>query len=163
VRIDGSFLGDCLLNCKNYDKKALTLSCLQEGEKFIEVPPFQWGSFGTCSSFVSTDILKNIRFNLGYEFGYGEDYDYGKKIRESGTDVVFFSRPKLLHLKAPVGGFRTKFKFEWDAENIQPKPSPTVMLYKLLHENIQEIRGYKTVLFFKFYSRQSIKNPFSYT
>jgi len=163
IRIEKTFLSECLLNCKNYGKKALTLSCLQQGEKFIETQPFQWGSFGTCSSFVASDILKNIRFHLGVELGYGEDYEYGKKIRESGTDVVFFCEPKIFHLKAPMGGFRTKFKHEWDAEKIQPKPSPTVMLCQLLHHNIEEIRGYKTILFFKFYQKQSIKNPFKYT
>ncbi len=124
--------------------------------------PFQWGSFGTCSSFVLTDILKDIRFNLGIELGYGEDYEYGKQIRASGTDVLFFAKPTIFHLKAPMGGFRTKFKFDWHGEKIQPKPSPTVMLYKLLHQNIEEIRGYKTVLFFKYYKRQSVKNPFKY-
>jgi GT2 family glycosyltransferase len=162
VRIDPDFLTDCLLNCKNYDKKALTLSCLQKGEEFIETQPFQWGSFGTCSSFVASEVITNIRFDTGFEFGYGEDSDFGKKIRNSGTDVAFFSKPKLLHLKAPMGGFRTKFEFEWGTEKIQPIPSPTVMLYKLLHETKEEINGYKTVLFFKLYQRQTIKNPFKY-
>ncbi|WP_162127017.1 glycosyltransferase family 2 protein [Flavobacterium phycosphaerae] len=162
IRIEADFLKDCLLNCKNYDQKALTLSCLQEGETFTEFQPFQWISFGTCSSFVAREVLTDIRFSKGFEFGYGEDTDFGKKIRNSGTDVVFFSKPKLLHLKAPMGGFRTKFEFEWQNETYQPKPAPTVMLYKLLHETQEEINGYKTVLFFKFYGRQSLKNPFGY-
>ncbi|MEO5777663.1 MAG: glycosyltransferase family A protein [Flavobacterium sp.] len=163
IRIENSFLSECILNCKNYGKKAITLSCLQKDEKFIDSLPFQWGSFGTCSSFVLSEILQDIRFNLGIELGYGEDYEYGKQIRASGTDVLFFSKPKIFHLKAPMGGFRTKFKFDWHGEKVQPKPSPTVMLYKLLHQNIEEIRGYKTVLFFKYYKRQSVKNPFKYT
>jgi GT2 family glycosyltransferase len=162
VRIDADFLTDCLLNCKNYDKKALTLSCLQEGEKFVETQPSQWISFGTCSSFVASEVLTDIRFSMGFEFGYGEDSDFGKKIRNAGTDVVFFSKPKLVHLKAPMGGFRTQFEFEWKNEKFQPKPSPTVMLYKLLHETKEEINGYKLMLFFKFYRRQSLKNPFKY-
>ncbi|TBX71021.1 glycosyltransferase family 2 protein [Flavobacterium silvisoli] len=162
VRIDADFLHQCLLNCKNYDKKALTLSCLQKGEKFIETKPFQWVSFGTCSSFVASEVLVDIRFSKSFEFGYGEDSDFGKKIRNAGTDVVFFSNPKLLHLKAPMGGFRTKFKFDWSDEKYQPKPSPTVMLYKLTHETTEEINGYKTLLFLKSFGKQGIKNPFRF-
>ena len=162
VRFDTDFLKNCLLNCKNYNKKAITLACLKNGETIPNINPSQWETFGTCSSFVSSQTIKNIRFDLGFEFGYGEDIDFGKKLRNTGVDIVFFPFPKMLHLKAPMGGFRTKFKFDWDDEKIQPKPSPTLMLYKLLHCTQEEINGYKTVLGFKYYKKQSIKNPIVY-
>lgn len=162
IRIDPSFLTDCIMNCKNYNKKAITLSCLQKGEKFIKNQPYQWSSFGTCSSFVDVAILKEIRFDLGFEFGYVDDRDYGMKIRYTGTDVIFFSTPRVFHLKAPMGGLRTKFKFEWASGKIMPKPSPTVMLYKLLYDTKEMINGYKTILCVKYYPGQSIRNPFSF-
>ncbi|MES2806304.1 MAG: glycosyltransferase family 2 protein, partial [Bacteroidota bacterium] len=45
---------------------------------------------------------------------------------------------------------------------IQPKPSPTIMLYKILHTTVEQRLGYKTILFFKYYQHQKIKNPFHY-
>jgi len=162
IRIDPSFLTDCIKNCKNYNKKAITLSCLQKGEEFIKNQPYQWTSFGTCSSFVDVAIIKEIRFDLGFEFGYVDDRDYGMKIRYTGTDVIFFSTPRVFHVKAQMGGLRTKFKFEWASEKIWPKPSPTVMLYKLLYDTEEMINGYKTVLCLKYYTGQPIRNPFSF-
>ncbi|MEC4050912.1 glycosyltransferase family A protein [Flavobacterium sp. SUN046] len=162
VRFGTTFLEECLQNCIHFGKKAITISCLREGETLLDGPPVQWETFGTCSSFVAREAINNLRFNMGFEFGYGEDADYGKKIRDQGTDVVFFTKPSMLHLKAPIGGFRTKFSFEWEQETILPKPSPTVMLYKLLYCTPKELLGYKTVLFFKYYPKQNIKNPFAY-
>ena len=54
------------------------------------------------------------------------------------------------------------------AENVEPrdpvqrKPSPTVMLYHLLHHTKEQILGFKTVLFFKYYKYQKVKNPIAY-
>ncbi len=33
------------------------------------------------------------------------------------------------------------------------------MLYQILHHTQEQILGYKTVLFFKYYKHQKIKNP----
>jgi hypothetical protein len=61
-----------------------------------------------------------------------------------------------------MGGFRTKLILAWENDEIQPKPSPTVMLFQLNHKTTQQNLGYKTILFFKYYNHQSIKNPLSY-
>ena len=68
----------------------------------------------------------------------------------------------MLHLKAPIGGFRFKVTHKWSNEIIQPKPSPTVMAFNLKHQTKEQLKGYKTLLFFKFYKQQNIKNPFNY-
>jgi hypothetical protein len=47
--------------------------------------------------------------------------------RNQGIDVLCLE-PKII-LKAPVGGFRTKPKLAWENDEIQPKPSPTVMFF----------------------------------
>ena len=138
------------------------MASLKQGEQIPNINPSQWESFGTCSSFVLSSVVKKIRFDLGFEFGYSEDIDFGKKIRNQGADISFLPFPRILHLKAPIGGFRTKFVFDWEKDEIQPKPSPTVMLYKILHCTDEEINGFKTVLFFKFYKKQNIKNPIKY-
>ena len=99
---------------------------------------------------------------MSYEFGYAEDGDFGMQIRNKGYDVIYLPEPVILHLKAPMGGFRTKPKLDWHEEPIAPKPSPTVMLFALLHKTNQQLLGYKTTLFFKYYRVQSIKNPLAY-
>ena len=66
---------------------------------------------------------------MGFEFGFGEDADFGMQLRNQGYDVLYLPEPEILHLKAPIGGFRTKPVLQWQNESIQPKPSPTVMLY----------------------------------
>jgi GT2 family glycosyltransferase len=99
---------------------------------------------------------------MGYEFGYGEDGDFGMQIRNQGYDVLYLPEPEILHLKAPVGGFRTQPVLQWHKDKIQPKPSPTVMLYQMTHCTKEQINSYKTTLFFKYYRLQSIKNPLRY-
>jgi GT2 family glycosyltransferase len=37
-------------------------------------------------------------------FGYGEDNDFGMKLRNQGHDVSYLPKPQILHLKAPMGG-----------------------------------------------------------
>jgi len=99
---------------------------------------------------------------MSYEFGYAEDGDFGMQIRNKGYDVIYLPEPAIMHLKAPMGGFRTKPKLDWHEEPIVPKPSPTVMLFALLHKTKQQLLGYKTTLFFKYYRLQAIKNPWTY-
>ncbi|WP_432222984.1 glycosyltransferase family 2 protein [Flavobacterium sp. TMP13] len=122
----------------------------------------QAGIFGSGNSFLRSNVLSQVHFNLGYEFGYGEDADFGMQLRNRGIDVIYVPILEILHLKAPLGGFRTKPELQWHKEMLQPKPSPTIMLYKLLHLTKEQRLGYKTVLFFKYYKRQIIKNPFKY-
>jgi glycosyltransferase involved in cell wall biosynthesis len=162
ISIDGDFIKKTSENIEKFGVKAVSLFCLQEKEVQTFNTVFQWGSFGSGCSVVASDILKNCSFNLGYEFGYGEDSDFGMQLRNLGNDVLFLPEPSILHLKAPVGGFRTKPILKWYKERIQPKPSPTVMLYLITHNTKQQILGYKTILFFKYFKHQKSRNPFQY-
>lgn len=162
IRISELFIQKTFENINKFGVKAVSISCLQKGEKQIYKNVFQWGSFGSGCSVVATGILNNCNFNMGYEFGFGEDSDFGMQLRNQGHDVLYLPEHEILHLKAPVGGFRTKPVLEWHNENIQPKPSPTVMLYLINHNTKQQISGYKTTLFFKFYKHQNIKNAYRY-
>lgn len=162
IRISKLFIQKTFQYIHKLGLKSVSISCLQKGEKQVFKNIFQWGSFGSGCSFVFAEILNNCNFNMSYEFGFGEDSDFGMQIRNLGYDILYLPEPEITHLKAPIGGFRSKPVLEWHKDNIQPKPSPTVMLYLILHTTQEQIFGYKTILFFKFYKNQNIRNPYRY-
>ena len=162
IRIKPNFLENCIENVNTYNQEAITLACLREKDVQTIKYPIQWGTFGSGCSFVKTSVVKNLTFKMQFEFGFGEDAEFGMQIRHSGVDIIYFPTPTLLHLKAPIGGFRTKPVLKWDNEKIQPKPSPTILLYKLLYHSKIQINGYKTTLFIRHYKKQAVKNPFKY-
>lgn len=162
IRVEADFMQKTLEQINNFGIKAVTLKCFQKGEIPTDSVVFQWGPFGSGCSLVSADSLKNCKFGMGYEFGFGEDGDFGMQLRNQGCDVLYFPEPEIMHLKAPIGGFRTKPVLQWQNDSIQPKPSPTIMLYQMMHNTKEQTLGYKTILFFKYYKYQTIKNPIRY-
>ncbi len=132
------------------------------GQKLVERKICQASIFGSGNSFIKATALEKVKFNKSLEFGYGEDTEFGLQLRNNGFDVIYFPNLMINHLRAPIGGFRTKPILAWKDEVIQPKPSPTIMFLKLNNFTLQQLLGYKTVLFFKFYKIQSIKNPIKY-
>ncbi|MFL1012218.1 glycosyltransferase family 2 protein [Flavisericum labens] len=142
--------------------KAFTFRCYLKGEPKEFNKLRQWDAFGSGCSVVQRKALNGCSFSEAYEYGFGEDSDFGMQLRNKGIDVIYVPEPSILHLKAPMGGFRTKPKLLWQEEAVQPKPSPTIMLYQLLHKTKEQQWGYKTLLFLKYYKNQSIKNPFKY-
>lgn len=131
--------------------KCITTSYIQKNELIHHTIEKQWSTFGAGNSFLNMNLLKNIRFNLAFEHGYGEDTDFGMQLRNAGIDVIYVPSPAILHLKAPMGGFRTRFKQPWEEEHIKPKPSPTVMLFRLLHQTTHQLDGYQLRLFFNLF------------
>ena len=99
---------------------------------------------------------------MAFEHGFGEDTDFGVQLRNKGVDIIYYPKVMLTHLKAPIGGFRFKRSHPWENEVIQPKPSPTVLLNWLFNNTKYQLLGYKTILFFKFYKDQDLKNPITY-
>lgn len=162
IRIGNDFFEKAVAQIKKYGNKAYTLQCLQPNEKAFFDTVFQWKTFGSGCSIVKRTAFQDLRFDMRFEFGFGEDADFGMQLRNKGHDVLYLPEPQIVHLKAPVGGFRTKPKLAWNDEKLLPKPSPTVMLYKLLYQTEKQLKGYKTVSFFKFYKHQPIRNPFGY-
>ena len=161
-RFNSSLLEDIFKNIKKYGNEVVTTAYPQKNEYKLGGKIIQWPTFGGGNSFVKSDIVKKVKFNVAMEFGYGEDADFGMQLRNQGIDVLYFPEPEILHLKAPIGGFRTKPILLWQKDAIQPKPSPTIMLFQILHKTQEQISGYKTILFFKYYKHQKIKNPFVY-
>lgn len=140
--------------------QALLTSYLKPNENLEYNIIHQAGIFGSGNSFVKTSCLNDVMFDMGFEFGYGEDTDFGMQLRHKGFDVIYFPDLKIVHLKAPMGGFRIKPTLAWDKEVIQPKPSPTIILLKLKYDSKQQLKGYKTLLLLKLYFNGVFKNPF---
>lgn len=161
-RFEASLLSDIFEKIAQYGHPVVTTSYPQRNEIKKHNTVIQWPTFGAGNSFVRRDILSDVKFNKAFEFGYGEDGDFGMQLRNLGYDVLYLPEPEILHLKAPVGGFRTKPVLRWHNDSIQPKPSPTIMLYQILHHTNAQTNSYKTILFFKYYTHQKIKNPILY-
>jgi glycosyltransferase involved in cell wall biosynthesis len=162
IRIEADFVQKGLKQIIAFGVSAVSFRCFQNGQKPTYTSVFQWVTFGSGCSLVLAEIIQHCHFKMGYEFGFGEDGDFGMQLRKQGQDVLFLPEPEILHLKAPMGGFRTKPVLQWQGDSIQPKPSPTIMLFQLMHTTKEQIIGYKTILFFKYYRIQTIKSPILY-
>lgn len=161
-RFESNVLTDVFVTIEKYGAEVVTTAYPQKKETKKHSKVIQWPTFGAGNSFVRRDLLDTVRFNPALEFGYGEDVDFGMQLRNQGIDILFFPEPSILHLKAPIGGFRTKPFVQWQDDSVLPKPSPTIMLYQLTHKTPEQLHGYKTILFMKYYKHQKIKNPLRY-
>ncbi len=162
IRIESNFIENALEKCSVFGSKVVSFSCLQKEQNKIYNSVFQWVTFGSGCSLVLSKCLNGCSFKMGYEFGYGEDGDFGMQLRNKGYDILYLPEPEILHLRAPIGGFRTKPQLQWENESIQPKPSPTIFLYFSLHYTKEQLLGYKTILFIKNYNFKSFQNPIRY-
>lgn len=162
LRIPEDFLSRAVAFLKTWKAKAATLSCLQEGETEVHHQVRQWTTFASGCSLVCSSALSEIRFDPALEFGYGEDKDFGMQLRRRGIDILYNPHIKVLHLKAPVGGFRYEVQRPWEDDEVVPKPSPTVLYFKIKHSSARQLKGYKTTLLLKYYKDQELRNPFAY-
>jgi len=161
-RFDKNLIKEAIYNLKNLKISCLITAYPQKKENVNSTIISQTAIFGSGNAFLIAEVIAKIKFDLALEFGYGEDTEFGLQLRNSGVDVIYTPNLKITHLKAPMVGFRTKFTHPWELENIQPKPSPTVLYFRLKYYTQEQINGYKTMLFLKFYKSQDIKNPIRY-
>lgn len=162
IRIKMNFLEEGINNCKIFGVESALLSCLLVHEKENCTAPHQTTIFGSGCSIVKKDYLSRVQFSKKYEFAYGEDFDFGMQLRSIGADVVYFPTPNILHLKAPVGGFRIKPTFEWDNDVILPTPSPTIMLNNLAYKTQKQLFGYKMVYFYSLFVSNWLQSPIQF-
>jgi len=150
IRIQPNTLEEALKILKSHSLSALTLAVYLKGEPIKPKKiPVMWETFGSGCSIVEAKFVKDTNFDLALEFGYGEDKDYGNKLRNKGCSIFYYDANPILHLKAPSGGFRFKFNLPWEKEKIKPKPSPTIMYFMKQHLTNKQITGYKFFLFYK--------------
>jgi GT2 family glycosyltransferase len=157
-RFDEKLLETFLNKVHQYGVSALTTAYLQQNEQQRYSITNQSGIFGSGNSFVKASCLATVSFDMALEFGYGEDIDFGMQLRNKGFDIIYFPEIRILHLKAPMGGFRIKVKQLWENEPIQPKPSPTVLCVFLKYYTVEQLCSYKLVLFFKLLKKESVQN-----
>jgi len=161
-KFDKDLIEKALEQMMHFNLEVISMSYLQQGEVERKEQAIQWPTFGAGCSIMKSKYLEMVSFNKALEFGYGEDVDFGMQLRNLGADIVYMPDLKILHLKAPIGGFRSTFKQAWLNDEIQPKPSPTIMFYKLNNSTKYQLLGYKTVLLINYYFRQTVKNPVRY-
>lgn len=161
-RIEPAILQSGLSEIKRFGVAVLNTAYLQPNETVIFDVVKQWGTFGSGNSIVNKESLGNSVFSEAFEHGYGEDADFGMQLRYLGNDIIYHPAIEIVHLKAPMGGFRKKPDLPWEQESLLPKPSPTVMAFALKHYSPEQIKGYKVSLFLKYYRHQEIMNPIKY-
>tara|TARA_R100000935_G_C2840959_1_gene170947 strand:+ start:1790 stop:3349 length:1560 start_codon:yes stop_codon:yes gene_type:complete len=162
IRFEPDLLEKVIKEINRLGVSSINMNCKQKGESKIFKDIKQWGSFGSGTSIVKSVFLKQCSFSSIYEHGYGEDADFGMQLRNVGCDIIYHPKIEILHLKAPIGGFRKKSVLGWEQEQPLPKPSPTLMAFALKYYTKEQIKGFKTSLFLKFYNKQSVKNPLLY-
>ncbi|MEO9953561.1 glycosyltransferase [Nonlabens sp.] len=162
IRFEPFLMTSIFKSLKETKGSVLNLCCLQKGEEENQITFKQWESFGSGCSIVHKDVVGKCLFDMALEHGYGEDVDYGMQIRNAGYDVIYAPQIQLLHLKAPVGGFRKPHLFPWKTYAIQPKPSPQIMYHRKKNYTYKQLLGYKMIHFFKWYKTSGINNPIQY-
>lgn len=162
IRIAREVLANTLEEAKRLKVDCINLNCKQPGEETVFHKVKQWGSFGSGTSVVRSSFARNLRFSEVFEHGYGEDADFGMKLREKGCDIIYHPKLEIQHLKAPVGGFRKKPVLAWEKDIPRPKPSPTLMILAKRYYTPEQIKGYKLSLYLKYFRNQNIKNPLTY-
>ena len=162
IRFKSTFFEESFKELNKSGLAVLNYLCLQPNQKQTYFKQHQTTVFGSGSSVVKSEALKDIKFNMAYEFGFGEDSDFGMQLRFKGEDVVFIPNLKITHLKAPFGGYRTKIKQRWEDEAIQPKPSPTIQLLYQTYFTKRQLQGYKLLLFLKQFKAYGYKKPITF-
>ena len=149
IRIESGFFKQAFQKIHTLDAKAVLFSCLLKNQTLAFTIPHQTAIFGSGCSIVKSEFASKLLFDTKYEFCFGEDTDYGMQLRNLGTDVIYLPEPRILHLKAPVGGFRIQPTYLWSSDSIQPKPSPTILLTIQRYATSAQQNGYKTLYFIK--------------
>lgn len=160
IRISSDLLQQSLEELNRLGADCLNINCKQEGEATVFDKIKQWGSFGSGTSIVNADFCKKIRFDEIFEYGFGEDQDYGMQLRSAGCDIIYHPNLEILHLKAPRGGFREIQAAPWEKD--KPKPSPTLMVLAKKYYSLEQLKGFKNELFLRYYTKQEVKNPLKY-
>lgn len=162
IRFQKDLFEKALIALRNSQGSCVAMSCLQKNEKKTFNNRMQWSSFPSGASMVKGTLSRKLSFNTSYEHGYGEDADYGMQLRNAGADVLYHPDLELVHLKAPVGGFRQKIVQAWEAEGDLPKPSPTIMLFRLKHNTLHQLRGYKLQLYIRQWGKTPLLKKFGF-
>ena len=162
IRLEKGVLQKALDEAHRLKVDCINLNCKQPGEENVFHKVKQWGSFGSGTSVVRSKFAKDLRFSEIFEHGYGEDVDFGMKLRKAGCDIIYNPDVEIQHLKAPFGGFRKRPVLDWEKEIPIPKPSPTLMLLARKYYTPRQMKGFKISLYLKYFRKQQNRNPLTY-
>jgi len=164
IRLEKSTLADNIELMKSFAIESSIIGTYLPSQKndIRTTTPYLFESFASGASIVERKYYSKLSYDMAYEFGYGEDRAYGNALRTLGCATVYSPLSSMLHLKAPVGGFRFKFKHPWTDDVIQPKPSPTIMYLYQNNMNSNQIFGYKVFLFASLVLKQKKINILRY-
>jgi glycosyltransferase involved in cell wall biosynthesis len=162
IRVDSELLNKAINEINRLGVSSINMNCKQIGEETIFKKIKQWGIFGSGTSIVKSIFAKQCSYSPIFEHGYGEDADFGMQLRNVSCDIIYHPEIEILHLKAPMGGFREKPILDWERKQPVPKPSPTLMAYAYKYYTEQQLKGFKISLFLKYYKSQEIINPITY-
>ena len=146
IRVNPDLYPGMIDQAIKYGVKSVIGHCPEPGKTNLFPEVGQTTIFGSGLAVIHRSLLKKVSFDLAYEFGYGEDNDFGMQIRNSGEDVLYLPNSEITHLKVSSGGFRTPFEHPWNEERVKPKPSPTVMLNKKKYLTTEQRRAYRFIL-----------------
>ncbi|RMH19058.1 MAG: glycosyltransferase family 2 protein [Acidobacteria bacterium] len=108
------------------------------------VLPRPWPAFASGAALVARPAVEAAGgFDPRLDGGFGEDYDFGLRLRRAGGEVLYDPGTPVEHRKAPAGGLRSPYPHPWRDDPLPPKPSPTVLLSRRLHHPPAMLLGYK--------------------
>ncbi len=145
VRLPPDWLAHLLAVATAYGVGAVT-SAVYMPQQALPPPgvPRLWPGFASGASLVVRNATVTVAgFDRRIEGGFGEDTDYGIRLRRAGVVVLYTPGRPVLHLKAPVGGFRYQFPHPWLADRVPPRPSPTVLYTQQKHGTPPMQAGYR--------------------
>jgi glycosyltransferase involved in cell wall biosynthesis len=138
-----------------YNVEAVTAAVHLPGEIPVSSLPRPWPVFASGASLVSARALAAAGgFDERLEGGYGEDYEFGLRLRLAGTEVLYAPGEPVLHLKAPAGGFRERtHSLPWSGDPVPPRPAPPVLYSRRKHHTKSMQNGYRLFYTLKRLSR----------
>ncbi len=147
VRLQPTLVADLLALARAYHVGAVNASVYlphQNAEPEPGAQPKVWATFGAGATLVSAAAVREAGpFDERLEGGYGEDAEYGLRLRQAGCNVIYAPAARVLHLKAPAGGFRHPLNLPWQGEAVQPRPSPIFLYARAKHVTPAMREGYR--------------------
>jgi glycosyltransferase involved in cell wall biosynthesis len=154
IRLEKDLISNVLQYLISNSLNAVSLASYKKGEIIDKnIPPVFWSEFSSGCSIVKSNWVINTYFDKAFEFGFGEDTDYGFQLRNKGCEIIYLNKFPIYHLKAPVGGFRKKILKEWENDIIHPYPEPTITKCAQKNYNSHQLKGFRLYYLFK-------NNPF---
>lgn len=144
VRLASGTVAQLLGTARAYGVGAVTAAVHLAHREPPAGPPRVWSTFGAGATLVEAAALREAGpFDERLEGGYGEDAEIGIRLRRAGCNVVQAPAVRVLHLKAPAGGFRHAVRFPWHEDPVPPRPSPIFLFSRNRHATPAMQQGYR--------------------